>query len=762
MGKRWFKVLVAIVATITPITMLNVTAFADANPQLVSVDNQNNRIFASSSQISRDGRYVLFSAQPEAPDYKARLYIRDRQNNMTSQVINVDSNGTLLDLDTGYSLTPYLAGSKVLFVGGSINDNALYEKDFISGALTTVWASGGSSSFVVSSSVSSDGNTVEWVIQDGQTFTLHIRNMTNNTEMTLPTHSYIASLSGDGRYLFYNRDSFDMSPLKLAKRDLQTSVEQDLDIPNAYIQVSDDGRYVAYQTFDGLIRQDTEGTNTWSFDYKGNGTCKQGFALSYDGSTLATSAVAAVPGGCTSSPYHLYVESDNDNGSSREISVNNYGNLYDYYAFVGVGGLNYDGSLITFYSMASNIGVLNPEGNLVYVKHTQSTPPFDTDSIRPTTSDVTLQSDTKQVADTDAVTMSATDDHTGIVTGEFFLQDNSQVQPSFTVIGFPESLRYGAGTPMTYANGILTGTIGADVPAGSYTVFARAQDGAGNWSDLATAQLTVVGATDVTPPALGAFSWTNNPKSLAQTSNLSVAVSDNLSGVAGGEYFIGDTDPGQNNGATMNSDGANLTTTFGIDFPTGVYKISVRAKDSAGNWSDPVSDYLVVYNPDGPRITGKRTIVPSLANGDVLPGLIAGSQTDKASFGFSVRYNNQNVINPNSDLQFKYSTGTHCNNPNRAQNCHELQLNATSIAWLTTQGVHDSTGIFQGTAELAVDGVHSQVVFRVTGVDGERLDSTSLDRFEIKIYSQESNPNTAAALYRVNSNAIARGNIKIL
>jgi hypothetical protein len=178
---------------------------------------------------------------------------------------------------------------------------------------------------------------------------------------------------------------------------------------------------------------------------------------------------------------------------------------------------------------------------------------------------------------------------------------------------------------------------------------------------------------DTTAPTLGTPVWSNNPKATSGTTTLTIPTADDNSGVARAEYFIGDTDPGQGNGATIalsnvgdENRTANLTTTFETDFPTGVYKISVRAQDAAGNWSAPVSDYLVVYDPAGPKFTGKHTIVPSLANGDVLPGLIAADQTGKAKFGFSVQYNNQGQIKANSDFQFSYSTDTKCNNPAKA------------------------------------------------------------------------------------------------
>ncbi len=293
-----------------------------------------------------------------------------------------------------------------------------------------------------------------------------------------------------------------------------------------------------------------------------------------------------------------------------------------------------------------------------------------------------------------------------------------------------------------------------DIPGAEYTCSATSAGG--------TASQSVTVKVDSAAPLLGQATWSLNPKPTTGTTTLVLPVTDNNSGIQRAEYFLGDTDPGQGNGTPLNYDGTNLSVTFGSDFSTGVYKINVRAMDNAGNWSPAASDYLVVYNPDGPRMTGKKTIVPTLANGDALPGLTGPSQTDKATFGFSVKYDNQGAINANSDLQLQYSTGTDCNKPTKAQNCHNLSLNASSVAWLTTQGVNHSTGIFQGMGTLVVDGVTNTVIFRVTGVDGSLLSPSASDEFQIKIYSQGDNPNTAAPLYQVNSANIGQGNIKII
>ncbi|HSX00500.1 MAG TPA: hypothetical protein VLH38_05685 [Patescibacteria group bacterium] len=277
---------------------------------------------------------------------------------------------------------------------------------------------------------------------------------------------------------------------------------------------------------------------------------------------------------------------------------------------------------------------------------------------------------------------------------------------------------------------------------------------------------------DNTASELGTPVWSANPKSTASTSTLTVPATDNV-GVTGGEYFLGDNDPGQGNGAPMGLSGGNLTANFGTDYPSGVYKVTIRAKDAAGNWSQPTSDFLVVYNPEGPRMTGRRTITPMTGNGDILPGLesgpppllqaqVATEQPDIATFGFNVRYAANGTIGNNSDMQFTYKTGTHCNNAARAQNCHTTSMNATTINWLVTQDTNNSTGIFQGMAQLTVDGSTSTVLFRVTGRDGARLDSTASDQFQLRIFNQSDNPNTATPLYQVNTTDITRGNIRIM
>lgn len=291
---------------------------------------------------------------------------------------------------------------------------------------------------------------------------------------------------------------------------------------------------------------------------------------------------------------------------------------------------------------------------------------------------------------------------------------------------------------------------------------------AGIESLFASQWLLISSINDVLAPELFDFTLSNNPKSVNESSTVSISVHDTQSTISQVEYFIGDTDPGQGSGIIMNlsniQDGgksADATAAIDTDLLTGMYAVNIRAQDSSGNWSETMTDYLVVYNPDGPKFTGKRTVIPSLANDDVLPGLTTVNQADKAKFDFSVKYNNLGEIASNSNFQLAYNTGAHCNNPRKATNCHTFELNATSISWLTTIGSNSSVGIFQGIASLVVDGQNSTALFRVTAADGKRLSPISTDQFQVMVFEESANPNIDTPIYKINSVNITRGNIKV-
>jgi len=289
-------------------------------------------------------------------------------------------------------------------------------------------------------------------------------------------------------------------------------------------------------------------------------------------------------------------------------------------------------------------------------------------------------------------------------------------------------------------------------------------DPAGN---CATGSVTI--SIDKTAPTLNVPVWSANPKPTTSSTTLTIPATDSLSGITNAEYFIGTTDPGQGSGTAMtlsnqqtNGSGAvtssDLTTSFGTNFQPGVYKISVRAQDAAGNWSAPVSDYLVVFDPSGPTdVAASKKAAPLLANGDILPGLVSDTQNDKANLGFDVFLNTNGTPNSLSKLSLDYATGQACNSPHPS-NCHTTNFVVTTttpnaINWLSISGANGSTGTFQGQGTLTIDGTTTTNPFKVVATDGDRTTPVSSDDVVLQIFAPGADPATAPALYQLHIQA---------
>ena len=268
---------------------------------------------------------------------------------------------------------------------------------------------------------------------------------------------------------------------------------------------------------------------------------------------------------------------------------------------------------------------------------------------------------------------------------------------------------------------------------------------------------------DTTPPEVKTVALSPNLIAAGATTNLTATIEDNTggSGVVGAEYYT-DTDPGVGNATPMAYSNGQATATFGATLGVGVYAVYVRAQDALGNWSLPANAMLVVTDPASTiRMTGKnkKDLVPSLANGDHLPGLVANNQTDAADYGFIVQHK-QGTIDPKSDFQFVYNTGTNCSKPT-AQNCHTFNLSSTSFDWLVVDGTNSSRGRTQGVATVTVDGVTTTNPFTLEGIDGDLLSPATDDRLTLKVYSPGADPSTASPLWQA-SGTMPKGNSVVL
>jgi len=246
-------------------------------------------------------------------------------------------------------------------------------------------------------------------------------------------------------------------------------------------------------------------------------------------------------------------------------------------------------------------------------------------------------------------------------------------------------------------------------------------------------------------------------QTLTQAASLTVAATDDASGVVGGEYFIGLTDPGQGNGTAMSWDSANLTASFDTSLTVGQYRVNVRAIDAAGNWSTVESSDLVVFDATGlTDVAGSKQVVPQLASGDSLPGLLSDTQNDKANLSFDIAYTATGSISPISYLTLDYSTGKSCNSPH-PDNCHETQFTVNTVSpnmfdWLTITGPGSSLGTSQGQGTLTVDGVTTTNPFKILASDGDRTTPASADNAVLYIHAPGANPSTDSPLYQLHVN----------
>jgi hypothetical protein len=202
----------------------------------------------------------------------------------------------------------------------------------------------------------------------------------------------------------------------------------------------------------------------------------------------------------------------------------------------------------------------------------------------------------------------------------------------------------------------------------------------------------------------------------------------------------------------------SLSAAIGAGLGVGVHTVGVRARDAAGNWSTAATTMLVLYDPTSAlTATGKnkKDLVPSLANGDVVPGLTNAGQTDAADYGFTVEHKG-GVLDAHNDFIFTYRTGTGCGTPN-AQGCHAFSVNAESFTWLVVDGAGNSRAGFAGTATVTVDGVTTAHPFTVEAIDGDRLTPGTNDTLVLTVYPTGSDPLVATPLYRA-SGSMARGN----
>jgi hypothetical protein len=498
--------LLAVVMSLSPLALRyqSVSALADA-PEVMSYDENGALINQIGDvNLSQNGRYIAFSDEHNGGGKD--IYVRDRQTGVTTKQLPVayDVRDFKLTAD----------GAKLFFSAHtteldpritSTNQGHAYVKDLQTHQISLVsLAVDGMPSSTEHVASSDDGVYFSWECPSGTGgIYLCVRNLTQGQTISYPTNGGL--VSGNARYILYK--TLNQGNLGDFRRyDTQTGTDTFIASGDDRFLtgISYDGAFAVYKTEDvALYRLNLEtgeselvnvGINGHPFvstfherelELSGNGMMVVFTDYENDGSFR---------GGL---PFRLYTHNF-ETDEIKEVSVNAWGNRSDYgvqeFLAVKQNVVSFDGSEIAFISRGSNLGCSHSfDSGCGYVAPTAGPEVQHTDTVIPTVSEISPDTSTKAFSDTLTFTLPASDDNSGVSAGEFYLTDNNAITPSFTVITFPEAIRNGRGTPMTYSDGVLTGVVGNDVPAGEYTIRAYAQDVAGNWSEQATAQLVVTG-----------------------------------------------------------------------------------------------------------------------------------------------------------------------------------------------------------------------------------------------------------------------------
>ena len=176
---------------------------------------------------------------------------------------------------------------------------------------------------------------------------------------------------------------------------------------------------------------------------------------------------------------------------------------------------------------------------------------------------------------------------------------------------------------------------------GSYNVYVRGKDAAGNWGPAFTTSLIV----DKTAPVLGALTGTPNPVAAGAVLTLSAPVTEAV-GVAHAEVWTGTNDPGIGLGTAVPvSLAAGKVTVSPTVAATaaGNLRYNLRVQDTAGNWSNAVSTTVTVSRPNaifqdmfegtslnnwtGVRVGGPNLVLTTTAKTPLTPAIETPAST---------------------------------------------------------------------------------------------------------------------------------------
>ncbi|MDY9927291.1 PKD domain-containing protein, partial [Methanosarcina sp.] len=173
-----------------------------------------------------------------------------------------------------------------------------------------------------------------------------------------------------------------------------------------------------------------------------------------------------------------------------------------------------------------------------------------------------------------------------------------------------------------------------------------------------------------------------------------------------GDGFISDGFITENNGAGT----VNVTHAYSS---AGIYKVNLTVTDDDLGSNYSVSNYIIIYDPEGGFVTGGGWI--NSPEGAYAPD---PTLTGTANFGFVSKYKKGATV-PTGVTQFNFRVA-------------DLNFHSDTYEWLVIAGARAQ---YKGTGTINGEGEYG---FMLTAIDGELNSGGGSDRFRIKIWDKAS------------------------
>lgn len=235
-------------------------------------------------------------------------------------------------------------------------------------------------------------------------------------------------------------------------------------------------------------------------------------------------------------------------------------------------------------------------------------------------------------------------------------------------------------------------TVDNDAPAGHFPfgmtiVHFVATDAAGNTTHDESS-VEVINS----PPVVGPIHVTDKPVATGVGVEVWAPFTDpnpDVMHTALWEWDDGSSSPGE----VDEEDGGGTVSATHVYAVPDEYTIKVTVTDDCGESGEAQYQFLIVYQPDGPFVTGGGWIVSPAGAYAEKPEI-----EDRATFGLVAKYNDDDA--PTGQIEFNFSKA-------------RMNFHSKSYDWLI---VHGATAAWTGTGEIKNG---PQVRFRMTAVDAE-------------------------------------------